>query len=73
VSKREPGFLLIGFGVGFLFAVAAVVEYVLWFHHMFVMGFAWRPGSVVLALPFVLIVVGIALSRRRQQRVADFN
>ena len=43
VSKRELGFLLIGFGIGLLFAVAAVIEYVLWFHHMFMIGFAWRP------------------------------
>jgi hypothetical protein len=64
MSKRELGFLLIGFGIGLLFAVAAVVESVLWFHHMFIIGFAWRPGSIVLALPFVLIAIGIVLSRR---------
>ena len=59
MSKRELGFLLIGFGIGLLFAVAAVV---LWFHHMLIIG--WRPGSIVLALPFVLIAIGIVLSRR---------
>jgi hypothetical protein len=64
VSKRELGFLLIGFGLGLMFGVAAVVEFVLWFHHMFIIGFAWRPGSIVLALPFVLIVLGVVLSRR---------
>jgi hypothetical protein len=63
MSKRELGFLLIGFGVGLLFAVAAVVESVLWFHHMFIMRSAWRPGSIVLTLPFVLIAVGIVLVR----------
>ena len=61
MSKRELGFLLIGFGVGLLFAV---VETVLWLHHMFIIGFSWRPGSIVLALPFVLIAIGIVLSRR---------
>jgi hypothetical protein len=64
MSKRELGFLLIGFGIGLLFAVAAVVEFVLWFHHMFIMGFSWSPGSILLAVPFALIAVGIALSRR---------
>ena len=69
MSKREFGSLLIGLGLGLLFAVAAVVEYVFRFHHMFVLGFAWRPGSVVLALPFVLIAVCVALLRR----AADSN
>ena len=70
-DKRELGFLLIGFGIGLLLAVAVVIESVLWFHHMFMIGFAWRPGSVVLALPFVLIAVGIVLLRRKHLGAAD--
>ena len=52
MSKRELGFLVIGLGIGLLFAAVAMVEFVLWFHHMFTLGFAWRPGSILLALPF---------------------
>jgi hypothetical protein len=71
MNKRELGFLLIGLGIGFLFAVAAVVEYALWLHHMFIIGFAWRPGSILLALPFVPIAVGIVLSRRAPREVGS--
>jgi hypothetical protein len=69
VSKRELGFLLIGLGIGLLFAAAAVAESVLCFHHMFIIGFSWRPGSIVLALPFVVIAVGIILLRRAPRRL----
>jgi len=66
MNKRELGFLLIGIGIGLLFTV---VETVLWLHHMFTIGFGRRLGSIVLALPFVLIAVGIVLSRRARPLV----
>jgi len=69
MSKRELGFLLIGFGTGLLFAAAGMVESVLWFHHMFIFGFAWIPSSIVLALPFVIIAVGIVFLRRARPLV----
>jgi hypothetical protein len=66
MTKRELGFLLIGFGSGLVFAAVAVVELVVGFrHHMFIIGLSWRPASVLLALPLVFIAVGIALSRRQ--------
>jgi hypothetical protein len=67
MTKRELGFLLIGLGTGLIFAVAAVLELGFSFHHMFILGFAPRSGSIVLALPFVFIFAGIVLSRRKSQ------
>jgi hypothetical protein len=66
MTKRETGFLLIGLGVGLIFSVAAIIYFVFWFHHMFIMGFSWRPGSVVLGVPFLLILVGIAILVRNR-------
>lgn len=61
MNTRELGFLLIGLGNGLLFAVALVI---LWFHHMFIIGLSRLTGSIVVAIPFVLMVAGIVLSRR---------
>jgi hypothetical protein len=58
------GFLLIGLGAGLIFAVAAIIEFVFWFHHMFIVGVQWRPASIVLGLPFLFVSVGIALLYR---------
>ena len=66
MNKRELGFALIGLGTGLLFAVAAIVEFLFQFHNMFIVGFAWRAGSLVLALPFIAIVAGIVFARSRQ-------
>lgn len=66
MNRREVGFLLIGLGAGLILAVAVVIEFVFWFHHMFIVGIQWRPGSVVLALPFLLVVFGMMLLRHRK-------
>jgi hypothetical protein len=64
MTKREAAFLLIGLGVGLLLAVVAVVELVLTFHHTFIMGISWRPGTILLALPFLLVLIGAVMLRR---------
>jgi hypothetical protein len=61
MSRRDFAFFLIGLGVGLIFSAVAIIYFVFWLHHMFIMGFAWRPGSVILALPFVMIFAGIAM------------
>ena len=62
MSRREVAFLLIGLGSGLVFAAIAIIEFVLlWFHHMFIIGFQWRAASVVLVLPFLLVLLGLAL------------
>lgn len=61
MTRREVEFLLIGLGVGLIFAVVAIIEFVMWFHHMFIIGISWRPGSVVLALPLILTLTGSIL------------
>ena len=66
MKRREVGFLLIGLGTGLILAVAAVIEFVMAFHHMFIVGIQWRPESVVLALPFLLVIFGLILLRRRK-------
>ena len=71
MSKRECGFLLIGFGAGLLLAVAAVIEFLLWFHHMFIVGIVWRPQLSLLVLPFLLIALGIAMIRHTRLRAEN--
>jgi uncharacterized protein (TIGR03382 family) len=66
MRRREVAFLLIGLGIGLVFAVGAIVDFVLSFHHMFIVGIRWTPISVVLALPFLLVVLGLVLLRRRK-------
>jgi heme/copper-type cytochrome/quinol oxidase subunit 1 len=69
MSRRELAFLLIGLGIGLSLAVAVVIEFVLWLHHMFVVGISWRPASAVLAVPIVLVLIGsILLYRSSRQR-----
>jgi hypothetical protein len=64
MTKREAAFLLIGLGIGLLLAVVLVVELVLTFHHTFIMGISWRPGTTLLALPFLLVLIGAVMLRR---------
>jgi hypothetical protein len=64
MTKREGAFLLIGLGSGLVLAVALVVELVLNFHHTFIMGISWQPGTILLAVPFVLIIAGVVMLRR---------
>jgi len=66
MTRREVGFLLIGLGAGLVFAVAAVIEFVLSFHQMFIVGIRFLPLSVVLTVPFLLVLLGLILLRRRK-------
>ena len=66
MTRREVGFLLIGLGAGLVFAVAAVIEFVLSLHRMFIVGIHFRPLSVVLTVPFLLVLFGLILLRRRK-------
>jgi hypothetical protein len=69
MSRREIGFLLIGLGIGLMLSVVAIVEYVMMFHHMFVIGIAWNPKSILLVLPFVLVGIGVVLLFRSRGKV----
>jgi hypothetical protein len=72
MSRREFAFLLIGLGVGLILSVAAIIEFVLWFHHAFIVGVSWRPGSALLALPFLLVLLGsILLLRSKGERTSN--
>jgi hypothetical protein len=61
MSRREAAFFLIGLGSGLILAVVAVIEFVISFHHMFIVGVRWEPGSALLGLPFLLVLVGVLL------------
>lgn len=55
-----------------MLAVAAIIEYVIWFHHMFIFGIRWQPSSLVLALPFILTLLGsILLYRSRSEQARN--
>jgi len=66
MARRELGFLLTGLGAGLVPAVVAVIEFLVSFHHMFIVGFRWGPASVLLAAPFLLVLCGLLLLRRRK-------
>jgi uncharacterized membrane protein len=68
MTGREAGFLLIGLGTGLILAVVATVELVLGFHHMFIVDVHLQPGSIVLALPFLLMLIGVILLFRTKRR-----
>jgi hypothetical protein len=68
MSRREVAFLLLGLGVGLMFAVLALVELALSFHRMFIVGIRWTPASVVLAIPFLLVLSGVLILYRGRVR-----
>jgi hypothetical protein len=71
MTRREVSFLLIGLGISLILAVAAIIEFVLWFHHAFILGISWRPGSALLVLPFLLVLLGsILLLRSKGERTS---
>jgi hypothetical protein len=61
MKKREVAFLLIGLGIGLILSVVAIVEFVMWFHHMFIVDVKWHPASALLAVPFLLVLIGSML------------
>jgi hypothetical protein len=65
MTRRELGFLLIGLGTGLILAVAAIIEF-FWFHHMFINGVRLIPATIVLALPFLFVLIGVFLPYRRR-------
>jgi hypothetical protein len=68
MTRRQVAFLLIALGVGPVLIFVAATWFV-WFHHMFIIGIQWRPASIVLALPFLSVLIGVALLYRgRSQR-----
>ena len=66
MSRRELGYFLVGLGAGLVLTVAVVIEFAFSFHHMFIVGISWGMGSIVLALPFVMILTGLILLRRNE-------
>lgn len=64
ITRRDFAFLLIGLGAGLLLSAAAIIEFIFQFHHMFIIGFEWRPLSILLvSLPFLFVFAGIAILR----------
>ena len=62
MTRREIAFLLIGLGVGLPFTALGFFDVIsIWRHHMFILGFAWRPSLVFIVLPFMPLVLGCIL------------
>jgi hypothetical protein len=69
MTKRDLAFLLIGMGGGLILSAVGVVELAVAFHHMFIVGFMWRPSSIaMLAAPFLFIAAGGVVLRSSQRR-----
>jgi heme/copper-type cytochrome/quinol oxidase subunit 1 len=67
MTRRDKGFLFLGLGAGLIIASAAMIaEFAVWSHHMFILGFNWRPESALLALPFLLVLWGSMLLRNKE-------
>ena len=72
MKRREAAFLLIGLGIGLIFAVLTIIEFTLWLRHMFIIGVKWLPASAVLTLPFLLVAIGsILLYRNKSERKSN--
>jgi hypothetical protein len=71
MSRRGLTFLLIGFGgigIFLIFAVVVIVGIFIWYHNMFIVGIRWKPISFLLALPFVLVGIGVTLLYRSRSK-----
>jgi MFS family permease len=68
MTRRLIAFVLIGSGVGLIVGAAVGIVLFVWTHHMFIFGIRWRPSSILLALPFLLILFGSTLLLRRNSR-----
>jgi hypothetical protein len=65
MRRRDAGYLLIGLGVGLIFAAISMVWlFTLWSHHMFIIGIRLRPASILLTFPFLLVLIGSTLVYR---------
>jgi hypothetical protein len=55
VTKRETGFLLIGLGLGLVFAIAAIVEVLLsLYRSAFISSYSW--DKVFVLVPILLLI-----------------
>ncbi len=61
MTRRETGYLLTGLGTGLVFAEGYLG---FWLSQMFIMGLHWHATSVLLLLPFLLILCGLLLVHR---------
>jgi hypothetical protein len=68
MSRREVAFLLVGLGIGLTFGVAAFVDFVWSFHHMFIVGIRSSPASAVLATPVLLLFIGVVMLYRGNRK-----
>jgi hypothetical protein len=64
VTKRETGFLLIGLGVGLMFAIAVIFEVLLSFYRSAFIT-SYRLDKVLLLGPILLLVIGGVLVLHR--------
>ena len=67
VNRREIAFLLIGLGVGLMFAIAAAIEILLSLSRVaLISNVGW--DKLIFLVPFLLLVTGLALLIRRDAK-----
>ena len=72
MTKREIGFLLIGLGLGLLFATVAVIQVLASLsQRAYIISYSW--DKVILLAPTVLLITGVVLLARRQKNVRASN
>ena len=60
MTKREVAFLMIGFSVGLMFAIASTLEILLsLYRSAFIVAYSW--DKVMLLFPFLILVTGLFL------------
>lgn len=60
MTRREVAFLLIGFSVGLMFAIAATLEILLsLYRSAFIVAYSW--DKLMLLFPFLMLVTGLFL------------
>ena len=67
MNRREIAFLLIGLGVGLMFAIAAAIEILLSLSRVaLISNVGW--DKLIFLVPFLLLVTGLALLIRRDAK-----
>jgi heme/copper-type cytochrome/quinol oxidase subunit 1 len=71
MNRREIAFLLIGLSTGTVLATAAaIVGFVIWSHHMFIVGIAWPRTAIALTVLLLPVLIALSLLYRSRSKEA---
>ncbi len=72
MTRREIAFLLIGLGLGLAFSLVAILAVLLsLYKNSLITGYGW--DKVLLVLPILLLMTGIALLAYRSKRTPNLD